>query len=308
VVHTAPGVELRPGAPAFAHEAAHVAQQQLAGMGKPSSPRARAEAEAEGVASAVARRQPPPPIVEAFLGPLDQPQAVAPAAQAPSETEPASEPAWILPPGVRPGSVPVYDDESRAVIAFRYGGSYWEVYDLDGRVIEVGERGLEQPLIDPIDILAGGVAGLGRGLFGAGARAAARGTAARVGAEVAEEAGVVAARGGLRAAASLLTREALAAARAAWRAIRFRGPLNFTETTARHMAESGRFVPVHILRLAIRYGSRSADPQGVAGAFRYVIPMFRGVRDAAGKWVYRQYTLEVVLREADQTILHYLYR
>jgi hypothetical protein len=36
--------------------------------------------------------------------------------------------------------------------------------------------------------------------------------------------------------------------------------------------------------------------------------MLRGARDAAGKWISREYTLEVVLREADQTVLHFLYR
>ncbi len=65
------------------------------------------------------------------------------------------------------------------------------------------------------------------------------------------------------------------------------------------MADPARRVPHHILKLAIRFGTRTPDPQGVVGAFRYVIPMVRNGR---------QYTLEVVLREADKTVLHFLYR
>ena len=91
----------------------------------------------------------------------------------------------------------------------------------------------------------------------------------------------------------------MAAVRSVYRAIRFRGALNFTATTAARMADPGRRVPHHILKLAVRFGRRSPDPQGVAGAFRYATPMIRNGR---------QYTLEVVLRESDQTILHFLYR
>jgi hypothetical protein len=65
------------------------------------------------------------------------------------------------------------------------------------------------------------------------------------------------------------------------------------------MADAARRVPQHILKLALRFGTRSPDPQGVTGAFSYVIPMIRN-----GK----VYTLEVVIREADNTILHFLYK
>ena len=98
---------------------------------------------------------------------------------------------------------------------------------------------------------------------------------------------------------STLSRRAITAVRGVYRTIRFRGPLNFTVTTARYMEEPARRVPHHILKLAIRLGTRSPDPQGVTGAFRYVIPMFRNGRE---------YTLEVVIREADKTVLHFLYR
>ena len=75
--------------------------------------------------------------------------------------------------------------------------------------------------------------------------------------------------------------------------------LKFTATTAAHMATKGRYVPVHILHLAIKYGKRSADPQKIKGAFLYTTKMLRN-----GK----EYVLEVVVRESDWTILHFLYK
>jgi hypothetical protein len=213
------------------------------------------------------------------------------------ESDPVDGEFWMLPVGVREGSRPVIDDEdTNVVIAFRYSsGGYYEVYDLEGTFVESGEPGLESPLIDPIDILAGGLTGLGRGLFGGGGRAVLRGVAGGAGRGAAASVG----RAGLLATIRLLSRRAIVAVRGVYRAIRFRGPLSFTGTTAARMADPTRRVPHHILKLAIRFGARSPDPQGVAGAFRYVIPMFRNGR---------QYTLEVVIREADKTVLHFLYR
>jgi hypothetical protein len=200
---------------------------------------------------------------------------------------------WMIPEGVREGARPIFDDEdTNVVVAFRYSsGGYYEVYDLEGNFVESGEPGLESPLIDPIDILAGGLTGLGRGLLGGGTRFAARGAGVAIGG-----AGL---RVGLRSAVRILSRRALTAVRGVYRGIRFRGLLNFTATTAAHMADPARRVPHHILKLAIHFGRRSLDPQGVRGTFQYVIPMFRNGQ---------QYTLTVVIREADQTILHFLYR
>ena len=75
--------------------------------------------------------------------------------------------------------------------------------------------------------------------------------------------------------------------------------LKFTATTVSRMSTPGRYVPVHILHLAIKYGKRVADPQGVKGAFQYTIPMIKN-----GK----KYILEIVVREKDWTILHFLYK
>lgn len=210
------------------------------------------------------------------------------------DTDPIDSEFWFVPTRVREGARPVLDDGgTNVVVGFRYSsGGYYEIYDLEGRFVEAGEPGLETPLFDPIDLLAGGLAGLGRGLIGGGARVAARGAVSR-------GAGAVLGGVGVRASVGILGRAALTAVRGAYRAIRFRGVLNFTATTAGRMADPARRVPHHILKLAIRFGRRAVDPQGAVGAFQYLIPMVRNGR---------QYTLEVVLREADQTVLHFLYR
>ncbi len=75
--------------------------------------------------------------------------------------------------------------------------------------------------------------------------------------------------------------------------------LKFTATSAAHMVIKGRHVPIHILHLALKYGKRIPDPQGVKGAFLYTAKMWRN-----GK----RYTLEVVVREKDWTILHFLFK
>ena len=72
------------------------------------------------------------------------------------------------------------------------------------------------------------------------------------------------------------------------------------------MANPGRFVPIHILHLAIKYGKRMPDPQKMAGVFRYEIQMSRFVKRGA-TFVREQKTLEVVVRESDWTILHFMY-
>jgi len=80
--------------------------------------------------------------------------------------------------------------------------------------------------------------------------------------------------------------------------------LNFTGTTAAHMAESGRWVPRHLLAATIRSGERMADPQGAEGAAKFVQTMYR-MGKKAGEW--KEYTLQVIYREKDNMILHFQY-
>ena len=75
--------------------------------------------------------------------------------------------------------------------------------------------------------------------------------------------------------------------------------LKFTGTTAGRMEDAAQHVPKEILAEAIKFGKKVPDPQGVVGAEKYVIEMFKN-----GK----KYELEVVYRELDKTILHFLYK
>ena len=89
----------------------------------------------------------------------------------------------------------------------------------------------------------------------------------------------------------------VAALRASYRRLLV-GELKFTAKTISHMNNPDRYVPVLIQKMAILYGKRTPDPRGFSGVFRYVIPMTR-----KGE----QYTLEVVLRKSDNTVLHFMY-
>lgn len=293
----------RVGQALLAHELAHAVQQRgvsaanasrvaLVGPSDPAEAAAVAAARAVVGGEIASLESMPPAIARQTPGPANQPRPQQPAA-APPEEHVVDREFWIVPPGVRPGAMPIYDDqETHAIVGFRYtSGGFWQVYDLNGNLVETGEAGLEQPLIDPIDIFAGLLTGLVTGVGRSGVRMAGR--------VAASAAGEAATETGIRGLARVIGQRVITAIRATYRAIRLGRGLNFTGTTAAHMAEPGRRVPIHILNLAIRYGARTPDPQGVAGAFRYVIPMFRNGR---------QYTLEVVLREADRTILHFLYR
>ena len=65
------------------------------------------------------------------------------------------------------------------------------------------------------------------------------------------------------------------------------------------MEMRGRHVPVHIPHLALEYGRRAPDPQRVQGAFLYTIKMLKNGME---------YALEIVVREKDWTILHFLFK
>ncbi|EHR70129.1 hypothetical protein BurJ1DRAFT_1257 [Burkholderiales bacterium JOSHI_001] len=196
----------------------------------------------------------------------------------------------VRPPTVPASAVPVFDESLDAVIGYRHEAvtGVFKLYDLHGTQVAIEEVGLESPLIDPLDLafIVGGLVrsaarGIGRGVLGM-ARGGAR--------------GLIMLTGGRLAARSLAVSVA-GAMRASYRLVFVRN-LKFTATTAARMATAGRHVPLQILQLAIRHGKRIADPQGVKGAFQYTTQMIRNGR---------QYTLDVVVRESDWTVLHFHY-
>lgn len=193
------------------------------------------------------------------------------------------------PPGLPAGAKPIYDETLGACVGYSWEGirGVWHIYDATGQVVAMEEAPLEPPLLDPFDLV----------LIGA--------TFVKL------------IRSGFTAAQGLLAQRSAAALTKSFGQhllpllrSRLKGlsvqRLKFTETTARHMANAGRRVPIHILHLAIKFGKRSPDPQKVAGVFRYEIPMTRLVKRGS---VYSRETktLEVVVRESDWTILHFMY-
>ncbi|WP_080432162.1 hypothetical protein [Burkholderia ubonensis] len=169
---------------------------------------------------------------------------------------------------------PLFDSGLDAIIGYRTeSGGVTYVYDLDGECVSVTERPLETPLIDPVDAIF---------LIGSVWRSGAR----------------VMARIGGYGAHAIISRSVLSGLRTRFAASSSK-QLRFAATPLAHMQEPWRFVPVHILRLAIRHGKRIPDPKGHQGIFQYTAPMtHRGVR----------YQLDVVVRESDYTVLHFVYK
>jgi hypothetical protein len=186
------------------------------------------------------------------------------------------------------GAVPIVDDDRDTVVGYRrvVEGNTWTC-DLEGHLLSIEEPGLGTPLIDPLDAIF---------IVGAIGRIAVRG-AFRAGLGVAEEIAGEAAAGAVRSTVGMTLRFAFR--RLVQRELRF------TATTAARMADPARYVPIDILKLAVRYGARDADPQGVAGAFRYTVPMLKAAKRLGEPP--RRYVLRVIVRERDWTILHFHY-
>lgn len=209
------------------------------------------------------------------------------------------------PPEVPGGALPIFDEEIGNVVGFRWVDptvdeelaeyAPYKIYDLEGRVIE--EQTIFDPplqpsyLIEDLILLFSGAGAALRILRGGG------GLAVRV-------AGRQLARGAAYGvSAAVISRSALTGLRMAWRVMTTRQVFKFTETAARHMGEPGRQAPVQILQLAVRYGRKTPDPQGVSGLFMYTIPI-RVVRNGRSS----EKVLEVLMRDKDFTIFHFLYK
>lgn len=187
---------------------------------------------------------------------------------------------------------PIFDEESDTIIGFSFENTgVFKYYDLEGNFVGGDELGLDTPLLDPIDmicIVRGVATGVGKAIIGAMASAGTK----------------LALRGLIATSIQIL--------RSAFRAIISRRALKFTTTTVTRMTTKERHVPVAILQLAIRYGKREADPQKVKGAVQYTIEMVRNVKPkipgAVPNMAGKSYTLKVVVRESDNTVLHFHYQ
>ena len=212
---------------------------------------------------------------------------------------------YFTPTSVPVSALPIFDDELGHVIGFRWVDptvdeefaeyAPYRIYDLEGRVVE--EQLIFDPPIQPsylIEDLILLFTGAGAALkaLRSGGGMAVRG----VGSSLSR--GLV-----YGVSAAVISRSAYTGLRMAWRVLTTRQIFKFTATTAAHMGTKGRQVPTQILFLAVKHGRKVADPQGVPGLFQYTIPI-RVVRNGKAS----QRTLEVVMREKDFTIFHFLYK
>ncbi len=78
--------------------------------------------------------------------------------------------------------------------------------------------------------------------------------------------------------------------------------LEFANSPAEWMNNKDRYVPVHILEMAIRYGQKGKDPKGSPYPMYYI---------QMSRWKpkgYQTYNLEVLYNPNQNKILHYVYK
>lgn len=87
------------------------------------------------------------------------------------------------------------------------------------------------------------------------------------------------------------------------------GKLKFTNTTLERMENPDRYVPRHILADAIDNAIKNKktvpDPQKAPGAVKITEEMWK-INPKTGN--YKKYELEIIYRDSDQTVLHFLYK
>lgn len=162
----------------------------------------------------------------------------------------------------------------------------WRVYDTDGVFVTMEEAPLEAPLVDPTDLalIAFGVFRIlrtGRALLEAGAKAS---------------------------LIVKLSQSTLTFLRARLKIGLSARNLRMTETAAAHMLNPGRYVPLQIMEKAIRNSKRMPDPRGAVGMARYETEMYKmWFNKHLRQYEYKKYTLEIIVRESDWTITHFMY-
>lgn len=187
-------------------------------------------------------------------------------------------------------SKPIVDDESGMCIGYSVAQApgLWQIYDTDGMFVRLEEAPLEAPLIDPTDIV---LIALGAfRLFRAGKALLESGVKTAVTVRL-SEATISLLRGQLKMGLSART-------------------LKMTATPAKHMLNPARYVPLQLQEKVIRYGKRTPDPQKAQGLFRYESEIYKLVENRAkkGTYYYKKYMIEVLVREKDWTITHFLYK
>ena len=202
-----------------------------------------------------------------------------------------------LPDTVPPAAVPIFDEAVGAIIGFQHAFVGWQYfYDLEGNQVDRMERGLESPVFSPIDLLllspalvlrpASRMVGAGVTAFG-GVRLSTDPTALTI---------------ATRLRASLARLDHLA-------------EIRFSQTALEYYGDPDRWVPLHVLRSAMKHGRRRADAGGkrrgaesganddlVMSEIR--IKIYRRLKHPEGK----EYDLEVLWNPRNNMIMHFKYK
>ncbi|HAV1239611.1 TPA: hypothetical protein JGU28_004381 [Salmonella enterica] len=208
-------------------------------------------------------------------------------------------------------SSPIINKDEGLCVGYMHKGmsTLYDIYDYNGDFVNRFEPPLETPWIDPLDIILIGPVFI-KGF--------------RLGLESFE---LLTKRGAVVRVSSYITKHWVTLLRGRMKWGLSPDALKFSATPARHMAESGRYVPLAILERAIRYGKRLPDVVGNSGKIlqRYEIKLIRSRKtvtkvDIEGPAVKnpkmgesilyenKEFTLEVVVDESTWTIVHFLYK
>ena len=172
--------------------------------------------------------------------------------------------------------MPVFDEEIGAVIGYKtQSQGIIKILGKKGQTISLEEVPLKSPIMSPIDIIY--FAGLAV-------------ISVRKIIHLASTTSGKAAVGQLSIAA--LSKNTLSKLRTVFKST----PsvhLSFTRSTVKNMKNPDRYVPLHILQLAVKYGRRSVDPRGTPEANKYTIPIrIKDSKRPNGK----NYNIQVILR------------
>ncbi|MEH2920422.1 hypothetical protein ACFFL1_07565 [Samsonia erythrinae] len=194
-----------------------------------------------------------------------------------------------------PGASPIIDEETGLCIGYigQSRGGVYDIYDINGKFVTLHELPLESPIFDPLDIILFGFI-VGKSLKGA------------------SNLFKITTRNGIVKNLSVrLSENIISSLRGRLKIGLSPKSIKFTSATAAHMREPARYVPVHILEKAIRFGKRGKDLKGKSDRIlkKYEIKITK-TRFNKDKKAYenKEYNLEIVVDESNWTITHYMYK
>jgi len=85
------------------------------------------------------------------------------------------------------------------------------------------------------------------------------------------------------------------------------GSVQVSKTAAYHLARERYYIPSQAMALAVKFGKRTPDPQGVPNLFMYTVGASRSFATKDGNKISFG-TLEVLVNEVTGVVFHAMYR